>query len=175
MSMTLIETKTLGTAAAAIEFTSIPQNGTDLLILFSLRSTASDIGTNTFMTINGTTTGYSERMLRGLDNATGSFSQNSTSIQWQYTTGANATSNTFNNTSIYIPNYTGSTSKSLSMDNVTEQNGTNSSFQVINAVLWNNTAAITSFAITATANWAAGSAISLYKITKGSDGIVTVS
>jgi hypothetical protein len=43
--------------------------------------------------------------------------------------------------------------------------------------LWSSTAAITSLAFSdiSAANYLAGSTISLYKITKGTDGIVTTS
>jgi hypothetical protein len=57
-----------------------------------------------------------------------------------------STSNTFANTSLYIPNYAGATNKSYSMDAVTENNATLAG-QTIGAALWSNTAAITSIEI----------------------------
>ena len=77
---------------------------------------------------------------------------------------------------MYIPNYTGSTNKSISVDSVTENNATNNLMN-IQAGLWSNTAAITSILFTSdtAGGFLAGSTISLYKITKGSDGIVTTS
>jgi hypothetical protein len=85
------------------------------------------------------------------------------------------TANTFGNIQIYFPNYAGSTNKSYSVDSVTENNET-VAYQTILAGLWSNTAAITTATFTAeSGNFAIGSTISLYKITKGSDGIVTTS
>jgi hypothetical protein len=177
MTMTLIQTTTLGTAAATIELTSIPQTFTDLVILASVRA---NTGTQEYLvgSFNSTTTGYNARELVGT--GTGAISNT-------FTTGASArvlglapgnglTANTFSNTAIYLPNYSGSATKSWLGDGVTENNAT-SSFQGLIAGLWSNAAAITSISIspfTAT-TWLADSTISLYGITKGTDGIVTTS
>jgi len=63
--------------------------------------------------------------------------------------GANATANTFGNDELYIPNYTGSTYKSISSDTVSESNGSAPSDAIASlwAGLWNNTAAITSITL----------------------------
>ena len=170
MTMTLIETKTLGTAASAIEFTSIPQDGTDLLLVASIR--AVDEQLVSVFNLNGSTTGFTSRYLMG----NGSSVESSTFTRfWAAIPYGSFTSNTFGNAQMYIPNYAGSTNKSVSADSVSENNAT-TSYQQISAHLWSNTAAITSVAISANAgNLAAGSTISLYKITKGTDGIVVVS
>jgi hypothetical protein len=170
--MKLIETKTLATAQAAIEFTSIPQDGTDLLILCSLRVDVTGVW-NQRITFNGSTLNFSARTLEGQGSSAGSSS---------YTTGlignvvsSSVAANTFNNISILIPNYTGSSNKSYSAENVTENNGT-TAYQHIVSGLWSQTAAITSLGLnSASGNLVAGSTVSLYKITKGSDGIVTTS
>ena len=176
MSFTLIETKTLASAAASIEFTSIPQDGTDLLILSSLRSNASADHSNGNLTFNGSTSGYSERMLFGTGTSAITVSTSGSIIEWsEVHPAANFTANTFGNGRIYIPNYTAAVAKSVSSEATTENNAT-TSLIYMNAALWNNTAAITSLMITAsTGSFIAGSTISLYKITKGSDGIVTTS
>jgi hypothetical protein len=173
MTMTLIETKTLGTAAASIEFTSIPQDGTDLLVLASLRSTT----TNDFTGIafNGSKTNFSSRNLFG----TGTAAQSNTrsdNIMPQTMNGSGFTANTFASSSIYIPNYTASTNKSFSVDSCLENNAAVTVLG-LQAFLWSNTAAINSLTIEhgAASTLTAGSTISLYKITKGSDGIVTTS
>jgi hypothetical protein len=90
--------------------------------------------------------------------------------------GTSFTANSFGNGEIYIPNYTSSVAKSVSLNGSTEQNNTTSYNSVV-AGLWNNTAAITSitFATQTAGNFVIGSMFSLYKITKGSDGIVTTS
>jgi hypothetical protein len=100
---------------------------------------------------------------------------------WQTLAKSGSTSNTFGNSSIYIPNYTGSTAKSVSIDSVGENNGT-ASEQIISAALWNNTAAITSITLTSlddnlnpSGNFAQYSSVSLYGILKGTSNGVTVS
>ena len=176
--MKLIESKTLGTAAASIEFTSIPQTFTDLVLLFNFRSNVDQTYTNIALRFNSDTgSNYSMRMLYGEGSGGGlSASQTTTSMQWVYSTGLQATSNTFGNAQVYIPNYTGSTSKSVSMDSVSENNATQS-IQALTAGLWSGTAAITSISMFTQAgpNLLAGSTASLYGVLKGSDGIVTTS
>jgi hypothetical protein len=167
--MKLIESKTLGTAQSTIVFTSIPQDGTDLVALLSLRNSE---GTNTATIAFNTGGTYSNRWLNG----TGS-SVNSGDAQIDYVANSGLfTASTFGNSSIYIPNYTGSTAKSFSSDGVSENNATAAN-QLIIAGLWSGTDAITSITFTSGGggNFAIGSTISLYKITKGSDGIVTTS
>ena len=172
MSFTLIETKTLGTAAASIEFTSIPQDGTDLLALISTRHNGLNNANYAVVSFNSSTSNFSSRYLQG----DGS-SRNSGTLARFFgnITGATSTSNTFGSIYFYVPNYAGSTQKSYSVDSVTENNATNAVQDII-AGLWADTSAITSVTFTMSAdNFVSGSTISLYKITKGSDGIVTVS
>ena len=169
MTMTLIETKTLGASAASLSFTEIPQTFTDLLLVYSTRNTT-DINTMNFL-INGSTASQTARRLQG--NGSSASSSTYTEIQ---SNPSSATANTFANAAIYIPNYTSAVAKSMSMDNTMENNGT-TSFMNIEAWLWNNTAAITSLGLEgrAGASVAANSTASLYGILKGSDGIVTTS
>jgi hypothetical protein len=171
--MKLIETKTLGTAQASIEFTSIPQDGTDLVVVWATRHTVSGT-TKTRILFNGSTANFSYRVLQGDGSgaATGANTINLGGI----TNGSSTTANTFSNNQMYIPNYTGNTNKSFSVDAVSENNAV-SSFQDFWAGLWSNTAAITSITIAGESGdtLVAGSIVSLYKITKGSDGIVTTS
>ena len=173
--MKLIQTQTLGADTASISFTSIPQNFTDLLIVSSLR-TNNNPDSATYglagLSVNGSTANISQRFLTGT--GSGVLSGSGTAINI-VTPGSTNTANVFGNFSVYIPNYAGSVAKSISLDNVIENNGT-VSYQVIQVGLWNNTSAITSFAFTAGGaggNFLANSTISLYGITKGSDGIVT--
>jgi hypothetical protein len=175
--MKLIESKTLGTAQASIEFTSIPQTFTDLVVFQSCRfaSNAGDID----MRFNGSTTGYSMRILYGSGSITGAATDSSAYLVWSgIGSRSTYTASTFGNSMVYIPNYTGSTAKSVSVDGVNENNSS-TAFQVISAGLWTGTAAITSIAFSGVAsgagNFEAGSTISLYGVLKGSDGIVTTS
>ena len=174
--MKLIESKTLATAAASIEFSSIPQDGTDLVMLVSARGTNNLASNGHFYSIafNGITTGFTQRFLQGAGSGSGT-SGSSSSSTGNYISPNDWTANTFGNNATYIPNYTGSTNKSFSTDSVSENNATDAN-QIINAGLWSNTAAITGITITVGGgNFAVGTIVSLYKITKGSDGIVTTS
>jgi hypothetical protein len=163
--MQLIETKTLGTAAASIEFTSIPQDGTDLLILESLRR-ASGVPVGTYIRFNNSTSDFSGRYLYG----SGTTPSSGVLARYVGSVSGNYTANTFNSTSIYVTNYSGALNKSFSVDNVTENNATAADQNIISG-LWANTSAITSLMIEDIAGtFAIGSTISLYKITKGSGG-----
>ena len=176
MTMTLIESKTLGTAQASIEFTSIPQTFTDLVAVCSIRTNRAANEDQVQIAINGVTTNQNSRELFGTGSGVGT---GTTALIFFYAAAANATSNTFGNGAVYIPNYTGSTNKSFSMDSVGENNAT-AAYQHIGAGLWSQTTAISSLrfeprpALGGT-QLLAGSIISLYGILKGSDGIVTTS
>jgi len=168
-AMTLIETKTLGTAQASIEFTSIPQDYTDLVILSSSRSSrTAQINDQMNIKLNGSD--GSMKNLIGTGSAV--FSQEPGQMTAFVSTDL-ATASTFSNDSIYVANYTSSTNKSLSIDSVTENNAT-AAIQAIGAGLWSNTAAVTSITFTPlNGNFVAGSTMSLYGILKGSDGVTT--
>ncbi len=140
---TLISAVTVGSGGAAtIDFTSIPSTYTDLVLKASLRGPtgyASDT-MDTYLRFNGTTTNYSDRLLYGTGSAAASLSETPTGINFRVV-GQNSTASTFGNAEIYIPNYAGSTNKSVSVDAVTENNATSVLTQ-LEAGLWSNTAAI---------------------------------
>jgi hypothetical protein len=141
---TLIASSTVGAGGAAdITFSSITGTYTDLCVMFSLRDDIAGVNNNILLTINGSTSGYSERSLYGDGSAVASANRSNVNIALFYSNSANATSNTFANGSIYIPNYAGSNNKSTSIDVVTENNAT-TAYPVIHAGLWSNSAAITS-------------------------------
>jgi hypothetical protein len=145
---TLIEAKTLGSAAASIEFTSIPNTYTDLLVKVSTRDSGTGNTKSILLTFNNSTSGYSNRMSYSDGSSVGSYtSSRGTDIEYLYSTGAGATSSTFSNSEIYIPNYASSNYKSVSIDTTTENNATGVA-QAFSAGLWSNTAAITSVKLT---------------------------
>jgi hypothetical protein len=178
--MQLIQTVTVGSGgAASIDFTSIPATFTDLVLVVSARTNRSgQVDDQLKLTFNGSTSGYSERGLGGNGSGTFSFTGAvSTSIpDALWTTASNATANTFGNAYAYIPNYAGSTAKSVSTDSVTENNATAAS-QAIIAGLWTGTDAISSITLAPLNGSSINqySSASLFGILKGSDGIVTVS
>jgi hypothetical protein len=141
---TLIEAKTLTTNTASVTFSSIPQTYTDLKIVMSARSTQASLAVSVFFTFNASTSNFSSKVLYGDGSSAASFS----SARYAGSvTGSSATASTFNNTDIYIPNYTSSNYKSYSVDSVTETNGA-TIFAYLGAGLWSDTPAITSLTLT---------------------------
>ena len=143
---TLIEKITVGAAGATeVTFTSIPQTYTDLVIKFSTRDSNNSTSEHLRITFNNTGgTSYSERLLYGSGSAAQSYSASSAAyINYQYSTGAVATSSTFSNGEVYIPNYTSSNNKSISVDSVIENNATATAMG-LNAALFSSSAAISS-------------------------------
>jgi hypothetical protein len=174
--MKLIETKTLGTAQSAIEFTSIPSTFTDLVLLLS--STSSEINDSLIVRFNNDTgNNYSWRRLFGSGSGSGSSDTNSSTnalLGPQMSTTISTT--TFGSTSMYVANYSGSTSKSVSFDGVSEAN-TTTAIQGLLAGLYTPTTEITAITLRTFfgGNFSIGTIASLYGITKGSDGITVVS
>jgi hypothetical protein len=159
---------------AIIDFTSISSSYTDLVILGSLRSETNDDFID--MRFNNSSSSFTSKFVLG-NGATASTNTRADQYQSATTVPNNWTGSTFGNFQIYIPNYAGSTNKSFSIDTVTEQNSTTAYSEII-AGLWSNTDAINqiTFRIGASSGDAAQySSITLYGITKGSSGGVTVS
>ena len=76
---------------------------------------------------------------------------------------ANSTADTFTNFEIYIPGYASSTYKNFSIDSAQETNAT-TAYTELWAMLWSNSAAITSITLNSDANWVSGSSFYLYGI-----------
>jgi hypothetical protein len=141
----LLEKITVGAAgASSVTFNSIPQTGyTDLVVKISARTNRALAVDGINISFNGSTSSFTGRYLEG----DGSAASSATSTQFAGdAVSATATTNTFGNTEIYIPNYVSSNNKSFSSDAVTENNATNSAMDLI-AGLWSNTAAITSIGL----------------------------
>jgi hypothetical protein len=140
----LIASTTLASAQANIDFTSIPSTYTDLVLEFSTRTANVEVATWLKIAFNGSASSFSSRYLVG----NGSAVSSSTLAQYGGdAVSANATSSTFCNVQIYIPNYTGSANKSYSVDSVTENNAT-SAYALLIAGLWSNSAAINQITLT---------------------------
>jgi hypothetical protein len=170
MSITLVSTVTVGSGgAASIDFTSIPQTGTDLFLVFSLRSSDASQSIVTFR-INGSNPSAGI-YLRG----TGSAAQTTNGyVSLGAINLSTTTANTFSNSQVYLPNYTSTTNKTYSADTVFETNAT-AAQQYIIAGSQTSTVAITSLALSlpGSVNFAQHSTASLYIVTKGSGGATT--
>ena len=165
-------TKVGSGGAANIEFTAIPGTYTDLCLLVSLRSTRTS-GSYDFykIQVNGTTELSNGRTLEGTGDKTDSESRTEVGVQ----PIATDTTNTFGNGFHYIPNYAGSTNKSFSGDSVAENNGIEAG-QLLTAAVRESTAPITSIRlVSGIGSFVQYSSATLYGITKGSSGGVSVS
>ena len=158
-------TVTVGSGgAASIDFTSIPATFTDLIVKVSAFPTT---GGTTQLKIQFNSTGgtaYSDKVIEGAGSGTpSSFARSAQAFI--FVTAADATTaSTFGNTELYIPNYAGSTAKSVSIDSVTENNAT-TAYAALVAGLSTNTAAINAINLTLNAtNFAQYSTASLYGI-----------
>ncbi len=163
---TLISSVSLGSAQSSITFSSIPSTYTDLKIVLSLRASTASGNSNCFIYINGVTgTSYSQIRLSG--NGEFAVSDSQTSYPWvdmiNAIPNATYTANTFANAEIYIPNYTSSNYKSLSVDFVGENN-TTAAYQYLVAGLFSNSSAITTIVIDGTDNFVQYSTAYLYGI-----------
>jgi hypothetical protein len=169
----LLETIALTQSAASVTFDNLPTSGyTDLKIVYSARSSSTSGYAETVnMKFNNSST--SDYSWRGLYSVTATPGSNNSSSVAQIRVGnipsANLTANTFSNTEIYIPNYTSSNFKSVSVDAVSEVNGSTDftyGLQFV-AALRSNTAAITSINLsldTGSTSFLANSTFSLYGI-----------
>ena len=185
MTMQVIQHIELGSAAANITFSSIPQTGfTDLFIVLNTRAVmpSNAEGDNIFAQFNSITSGYSSRTLVGTGSTVASYT-NPNNITSKVFIGTSASTivagSAWSSSQVYIPNYTSSANKSISTESSAEGN-TSTAFQVYNwisAGLMSNTASISSIAFTHANGYdfALGSSATLFGIRSGSDGTTTVS
>lgn len=160
---TLIEAKTLASAVASVTFSSIPATYTDILLRVSARNSTTSTGIQ--IEFNASATGYTNRRLYGDGSSAASDTPGLSYISNTMIDDSSYTANTFGNGDIYIPNYTSSNNKSVSVDGVTENNASGA-LSMFTAGLWSNSAAITAVKLTAEAsgNFVSGSTFYLYGI-----------
>lgn len=172
--MQLIQTISLGSSQNGISFQNIPQGYSDLLLLLSLRSNQ-DI--NFFLvSFNGVTTGFTSQTLVSTGSTILATTPSINGVGGGSVVNSTYTASTFSNVSMYIPDYSNSlTTKVASIDSVTENNST-TSFQNTQSLRWLNTSAISSISIylSSTNTLTSNSSVSLYGISRGSDGRITV-
>lgn len=145
---TLIASYTVGSGGAAnIAFSSIPQTYTDLMLMFSCRSTNVSNYADTNVTISGGTYSGVGKVLYAINGTTvGTYSPGSDPF-FAYVAAANNTANIFGNGYVYIPNYTSTINKTVTGDSVGENNG-NNTILALSAGLYTSSTAITTVTLT---------------------------
>ena len=144
MGWTLIDSQILGSSAASVTMSNIPQTFKTLKLLYSIRGNLAAGGTYALIEFNGSSANRSSRLLAG--SGSSAYSANYASDIFTGGNGTTSTASTFSNGELVLPNYAGSTNKPMSIDNVIENNAT-AADQWMFAALWSNTAAITSITL----------------------------
>jgi hypothetical protein len=143
-----IATVTVGSGGtASMAFSSIPSTYTDLCIKISGRTNIVSTDDYALVRFNADSgSNYPYKQLLGSGAAASSNGGTLTGAAAVRVDGSTATASTFGSSDVYIPNYAGSSYKSVSGDGVSENNATSAASSLW-AALWNNTAAITSIDI----------------------------
>ena len=164
---TLIATQTLTSPAALIDFTSIPATFTDLQLLVYRRAVDNvlDDGIRFNNDANGV---YSFTQMQSGASSGGVGTARNSAATLSRAGGqepSTYTANTFNSSSIYIPNYLGSNFKQFIADGVDENKST-TNYAWFHAGLWRNTAAINRITIYQEpgGNMATGTSVTIYGI-----------
>lgn len=160
-----ISSVTVGAGGAAtISFTNIPQTYTDLLILYSCRSSDSATNWNNMkLSFNGSTADGVWRYLAmyNAGMAEGSGGQIEVWINFNGSSG-----NSFSNSYVYITDYAVAASKNVLVDTAAEGNAQDQILGMVGG-LWNNNAAITSITATpSSGSFMQYSSATLYGISK---------
>jgi hypothetical protein len=166
---TLISSNVLSSSAASVTFSAIPSTYTDLILKASTRANAGSGNITWVVSINGSPAGSDYSMTELIGEGSSAFSLRQSNFYWlqgyalENDTGT--TSNTFNNVEMYLPNYTLSANKPLSIYGVKENNSSTVNVIDVVAGLWRNSAAVTSIRITnSNSSIASGSSFYLYGI-----------
>jgi hypothetical protein len=168
----LLAKNVVGSAgAASVTFSSIPQTGyTDLQILLSPHTDrASYANADLALQFNGSSVSNGKSIYSANTNTVISGSLIAL-VQGGNNSLTGDQNLVFGPTSLYIPNYTGSTNKSVSIEFTAEGNSTDieQTRNGMSALLWGNTAAITSITLSPNSGtiWTQNSTFYLYGIAK---------
>jgi len=164
MTMTLVETITVGSGgAASIEFTGIPGEGKDLRILVSARGVGSANGSLRINNDSGTKYSYVE--LEGTGSGPPESTSGTGSTQFPITWGSDGdyTANTFGSVAFYVSNYTSTADKSSSAEAVQENDATYAKLR-LHAGLYETSSAVTSIKLLMNSYFVEHSTASLYII-----------
>jgi hypothetical protein len=147
-----LASSTVGSGGAStITFNNIPQNYTDLILKFSIRTgrtgATEDALRIVFNGVGGTA--YTTRILYGSGTGIASTVYSSQAYSVNFSVNDNSsTSSVFGNGELYLPNYTVSSNKSFFLDAVMENNGT-AATHGLNTGLLLNTTAVSQITLTA--------------------------
>ena len=162
---TLINSNVLSSSAASVTFSSIPATYTDLVLRVSARADSGDFR-EPYLTLNNLTTSiYSFTRLYGTGSSVSTDRETANTPSNMYAmfiNGSTSTGNTFGSLEIYIPSYTASQAKQISLFSA-QENNTTAAYMEPAAQLVNTTAAINEVKFTY-ANMVAGSSFYLYGI-----------
>jgi hypothetical protein len=138
-----IASATAGSGGVAnFSFTSIPQTYTDLAVVLSGRIAYASNAAGLYINFNGDfTSGNYVRLYLSGDGTNSSSTVYGAVIALGNMPANTATSNTFGSVTAYIPNYTSSNQKSVSVDSVAENNAIATSMN-LTANSWSGTSAI---------------------------------
>lgn len=140
----LISSVTVGAGGAAtIDFTSIPQTYTDLLIKLSSRTNDSvNFSENLDYRMAGITSSvYSSLTVNAVGTATGyGVETNQAEARRQSMQANNSTASTFGNIEMYFPSYTTAYNKSTFVDYGTENNATSTVIGIAGSYMANTSA-----------------------------------
>lgn len=156
---------------SSIDFTGIPGTYTDLMLVFSGRS-SSGSSADCYLRLNGSNYGTGHKKLEG----NGSSVTSSSANPLFKIPASTYTANTFGSVVVYLPNYASSNPKSASVDAVSENNASSSEFNGIYAIGFTDlTTAVTSMGVGFSAVCAQYSSATLYGISKSGATGATVS
>ena len=159
-----INSTTVGSGgAASIDFTSIPDTYTDLLLKVSGRSTESDNASSLRVYFNSDTSNVQVTELRGAGTVVASY--RITYPQQGYVGATSSTASTFGSADIYIANYASTKQKSTSAEIVMPSTTAGHNYEILSNRTWEITSAITTITIAPGAgNWVENTIASLYGI-----------
>lgn len=160
MTMTLVETVTLGTAAANVEFANIPQTGKDLLAVLNWDGTANGSFELDFQL--NSTTNQMQRLWGNGGSTAGQANDQISVMDSDY-----PTTNTFHSLQVRVMNYALAQKHSFSVESTVEANSTSAfaSYQVIGAGENSSTSAVTNLKFVAGyLNFSVNTTASLYII-----------
>ena len=157
-----ISTQTLGTATAAISFTSIPQTYTDLFLVSNLGLATVD--QSTFITFNDdTASNYSVTWLYANTSPASSRSSSRANIYLNANVGASTAVET--TTIVNVQNYSNATTYKTTLGRA-NRSSSSGSYEGVETIvgLWRSTSAITKITITGQSNLIVGYTFTLYGI-----------